>query len=93
MYQHLPASLKKNIHELALGEAQVNIVSRDYYKDDSFCRSNNGEISLWKLYNLFTFVNRNSYIDSFLDRAVSATTFAHQLAGALEHKSTNWFLG
>jgi hypothetical protein len=28
----------------------------------------------------------------FLDRAVSAASFTYQLVGALERKSTNWFL-
>jgi hypothetical protein len=92
MYQHLPASVKKDIPELSLGEAQVNAICRDYYRDNSFCRDESGDISLWRLYNLFTSVNRNSYIDSFLDRAVNAASFTHKLAGALEHKNTNWFL-
>jgi hypothetical protein len=92
MYHHLPTSLKQDIPELALGESQINAVCRDYYKDESFCRNSNGDINLWKLYNLFTAANKNSYIDCFLDRAVNAATFAHQLANALEQKSTNWFL-
>lgn len=92
MYQHLPASIRKNTPELALGESQINSVCRDYYKDDSFCRNEGGDISLWRLYNLFTSANRNSYIDSFLDRAVNAATFTLQLANTMEHKSTNWFL-
>jgi hypothetical protein len=65
MYQHLPTSVKKDVPELALGESQINAVCRDYYKDESFCRSSEGDISLWRLYNLFTSVNRASYIDSF----------------------------
>jgi hypothetical protein len=92
MYQHLPSSIKKDIPELYLGEAQVNTICRDYFKDNSFCRNEQGDISLWKLHNLFTSANKSSYIDSFADRAVGATTFTHQLLGALEQKSPHWFL-
>jgi hypothetical protein len=92
MYQYLPSSVKKDIPELALGESQLNAVCRDYYKDNSFCRNAEGDISLWSLYNLFTSVNRASYIDSFLDRAVNAASFTQKLASTLEHKSINWFL-
>jgi hypothetical protein len=92
MYQHLPSSIKKDIPELALGESQINAVCRDYYKDESFCRDVNGDISLWRLYNLFTSANKASYIDSFADRAINVTTFTNQLASAIEHRGTNWFL-
>jgi hypothetical protein len=92
MSQHLPANIKKDIPELSLGDSQINTICKDYYKDNSFCKGDNGDISLWKLYNLFTSANKASYIDSFLDRAVNASAFTHQLAGALEHKQANWFL-
>jgi hypothetical protein len=92
MYQHLPSSVKKDVPELTLGDSQINTICKDYFKDESFCRSEAGDISLWKLYNLFTSANKASYIDSFLDRAVGAISITHQLAGALEHKQANWFL-
>jgi hypothetical protein len=92
MYQHLPSSIKKDIPELALGDNQINTICKDYFKDESFCKAESGDISLWKLYNLFTSANKASYIDSFLDRAVGATFFTQQIANALEHKSGNWFL-
>jgi hypothetical protein len=40
-------------------------VFRDFYKDESFCRDANGDINLWKLYNLFAGANKSTYIDSF----------------------------
>jgi hypothetical protein len=92
MYQHLPSALKEGIPDLCLGEAQINSLCRDYYKDGSFSRAEGGNISLWKLYNLFTAANKASYIDSILDRAVSVASFAHQLANALGGEQTNWFL-
>jgi hypothetical protein len=93
MYQYLPTSLKQDIPELQFGESQINSVCKDYFRDNSFCRNAEGDMSLWRLYNLFTSANKASYIDSFLDRTVGAATFTSQLAGALEHKSSNWFIG
>lgn len=93
LYQHLPTGFKQGISDLQFGDAQINAVCRDYYKDNSFCRDDNGGINLWRLYNLFTAANKQSYIDTFLDRAVNATTFTSELAYALEHKYDNWFLG
>jgi hypothetical protein len=93
LYQHLPSNLKQDIPDLQFGDAQVNAVCKDYYKDNSFCRDVNGDINLWRLYNLFTAANKQSYIDTFLDRAVNASTFTGELVHALEHKSANWFLG
>lgn len=92
LYQHLPTNLKQDIPDLQFGDAQVNSVCRDYYRDNSFCRDEKGDINLWRLYNLFTAANKQSYIDTFLDRSVNASTFTGELAYALEHKSTNWFL-
>jgi hypothetical protein len=89
MYQHLPANLKADIPELTFGDSHINTVCRDYDRDGSFCRNEQGDISLWKLYNLFTAANKNSYIDSFLDRAVNAAQFSGALANALEHMGTN----
>jgi hypothetical protein len=71
----------------------MNSISRDYYKDNCFNRDEGGDISLWRHYKLFASDNRASYIDSFLERAVDATSFTHQLVQALEHKNGNWFLG
>ena len=52
---------------------------RDFYKDESFCRDRNGNINLWRLYNLFTRVNKNSYIDSFLERSVNAFSLTEEI--------------
>jgi hypothetical protein len=92
MYQYLPTSLKQDIPELQFGDSQINSVCKDYYKDNSFCRDSNGNISLWKLYNLFTTANKASYIDTFADRAVNASALTKGLCDALESKGGNWFL-
>ena len=70
-----------------------NAIARDYYTDKSFCRDDNGDINLWKLYGLFTGANKMSYIDTFLDRSVNTFSFKESLAQALEHNSQmSWFL-
>ncbi len=93
LYQHLPTSQKREIPELLFGDSHINAVARDYYKDNSFCRNEQGEISLWRLYNLLTTANKNSYIDQFLERSVNASELASSLASALEKENTHWFLG
>jgi len=93
LYQYLPAAHKKEIPALTFNDSQFNAVARDYYADKSFCRDVNGDINLWKLYGLFTGANKSSYIDTFLDRSVSAFTFSESLLQALEHESKmSWFL-
>jgi hypothetical protein len=92
MYQHLPNSLKQNIPPMLFGENQMGAVVKDYYRDQSFCRQADGNINLWRLYNLFTGANKSSYIDQFLDRSVNAYHFAEQLRWALEGRQENWYL-
>jgi hypothetical protein len=92
MYPHLPKEMQREISPLLFGDTQLGMVCKDYYKDNSFCRDNDGNINLWKLYNLFTGANKSSYIDTFLDRSVNAFQFVEQLRFALENKQSNWFL-
>jgi hypothetical protein len=92
MYNFLPNAAKKNITPLQLGDAQLSSVVKDYYRDDSFCRDENGNINLWRLYNLFTTSNKTSYIDTFADRSVNAFHFVHELREGLKNKDLNWFL-
>ncbi len=92
MYQHLPNQLKENIPELLFGDNQLGMVLKDYYQDKSFCRANNGDINIWKLYNLLTVANKTSYIDAFLDRSVNAFEFTNAIKNALANEKSNWFL-
>ncbi|WP_230688430.1 DUF3871 family protein [Hymenobacter jeongseonensis] len=92
LYQHLPVAVKANIPALLYGDQQLAAVCKDYYRDKSFCRDENGDISLWKAYNLFTGVNKSTYIDQFLDRSVNALDFAAQVQDALEGQSASWYL-
>jgi hypothetical protein len=72
MYPHLTRSMQVEITPLRFRDAQINAVVSDYYKDRSFCRMENGEINLWRVYNLLTNANKSTYIDNFLERSVSA---------------------
>jgi hypothetical protein len=92
MYTQLPVEIRNSIHPLLFGDSQINAVVRDYYKDQSFCRMENGTISLWRLYNLITGANKSSYIDSFAERSVNAYHFVEQLRWELENPGQSWFL-
>jgi hypothetical protein len=92
MYPHLTRSMQADITPLRFGDAQINAVVSDYYKDRSFCRTDNGEINLWRIYNLLTNANKSTYIDSFLERSVSAYNLVEQIKNSIQHKSFNWFL-
>ena len=73
------------------GDSQIGAVVKDYYNDQSFCRSSDGHISLWKLYNLFTGANKSTYIDQFVDRSANAYSFVEQIRWGLEGR-TNWYI-
>jgi len=92
MYQHLPYELKKDIPALLMGDTQIGAVCKDFYRDESFSRDADGNINLWKLYNLFTGANKSSYIDSFLDRSVNAFNLVEQIRCGLEGKTDCWYL-
>jgi hypothetical protein len=92
MYPHLPPSLRAEIPPLLFGDQMMANVVKDYYRDQSFCRDANGNINLWRLYNLFTGANKSSYIDSFLDRSVNAYQLVEQIRWGLEEKNSNWYL-
>ena len=93
LYQYLPKKDKVGIPELLITDSQFGIVAKDYYKDQSFCRNTNGDINLWKLYNLLTGANKSSYIDKFLERGINAYEFTQGISLALREESEySWFL-
>ncbi|MFX1708110.1 DUF3871 family protein [Chitinophaga sp. CC14] len=92
LYTFLPAQVKAEIPSLLFGDTMISTVCRDYYKDESFCRLDDGSINLWRLYNLFTGANKSSYIDTFLDRSVNAFQFTEQIKSALDNQRHSWFL-
>lgn len=92
MYQYLPNNFRKELPKLLFPDGHLSAVVRDYYQDESFCRDDHGTISLWRLYNLFTGANKQSYIDTFLDRSVNAYDFVSGIGRALDNGGKNWFL-
>ncbi len=94
LYNYLPKNEKAHIPELLLNDGNINAVAKDYYNDKSFCRDTNGDINLWKFYNLLTGSNKSSYIDTFLDRGVNAFDFSKGISKALSDSNSNyaWFL-
>ena len=93
MYKHLPAKSKTGIEPILLGDQQLSAVVRNYYEDENFAKAEDDSISLWKLYNLLTGVNKSSYIDQFLERTVNANDFVQDIA---QHKTghiKSWFMG
>ncbi len=93
MYPYLSKKMQSDIPQLLFGDTQLSAVVKDYYKDESFCKDNEGNINLWKLYNLFTGTNKTTYIDMFLERSVNAFQFVHGIKHALSSGSNNWYLG
>ena len=92
LYQYLPPAQKRDIPPLLLGDSQINTIARDYYRDASFCRSEDGTISLWNVYNLFTGAVKSSYIDTFVDRNVNSFQFSQSLLEAVQGGRNSWYL-
>ena len=94
LYNFLPKKEKLLLPELLLNDGHLTTVAKDYYQDESFCKNENGEINLWKFYNLLTGSNKSSYLDKFLDRGVNAFDFSTGVSHALDNKNSKhaWFL-
>lgn len=92
LYQYLPVKQKKEIDLLPLSDTQLTSVARDYFQDRSFCRSEKGDIDLWKVYNLFTSATKSSYIDTYLDRNVGSYNFMGTLIDSLRGDKKSWYL-
>jgi hypothetical protein len=93
LYQYLPLKTKKALDTaVPISDTQISMVGKDYYEDKSFCRSEDGNIDLWKVYNLFTSATKSSYIDTFLNRNVGSLLFINSLAQHLKNEKLSWFL-
>ena len=93
LYNYLPKKEKAELPTLLVNDGQINSIARDYYQDESFCRDDNGNINLWKVFNLFTSANKSSYIDTFLDRNANVFDFTKGLKNTLSsHSNYSWFL-
>ena len=94
LYNFLPKKGKLLLPELLLNDGHLTAVAKDYYQDESFCKNENGDINLWKFYNLLTGSNKTSYLDKFLDRGVNAFDFTTGVSDALDNRNSkhSWFL-
>ena len=94
LYQYLPTEQKRMLPQMLMTDTQIGIVAKSFYNDDNFSLPDNqGEISMWNVYNLLTGANKTSYIDNFLDRAYNATQLADGLNKALYGDSEYaWFI-
>jgi len=92
MYPFLTSREKLGIPALELGDSQISTVIRNYYKDQSFKRDDDGNINLFRFYNLLTGANKSSYIDTFLDRTVNALSFTQVLLNSLRTGQYLWYL-
>ncbi|MEH6703318.1 MAG: DUF3871 family protein [Galbibacter orientalis] len=92
MYQHLPKNEQCGIFPVLLNDSQINNVVKEYYNCSNFSRNSNGDINLWRLYNLLTEANKSSYIDSFLERSVNSFELVQNIGVSLKNGTPNWFL-
>jgi hypothetical protein len=92
LYQYLPSNQRRSIPALLVGDQQLAAIARDYYRNESFCRQDDGSISLWHVYNLFTGAVKSSYVDTFLDRNVNSFELSHSLLRMLQGREDSWFL-
>jgi hypothetical protein len=92
LYNYLPQKQRKDIEKLPLSDTQISMVAKDYYQDKSFCRSEDGNIDMWKVYNLFTSSSKSSYIDTFLDRNAGSLIFISGLINHFRSSTKSWYL-
>ena len=57
--------LKSEIPPILFGDQQMSTVVKDFYRENSFSRDNQGNINLWKLYNLFIGANKAVILTAF----------------------------
>ena len=94
LYQYLPAKEKKLLPEFEFTDTHVNLIARNFYRDENFSYSPaKKNINMWQVFNLFTEANKCSYIDTFLSRSAGATDFTRGICEALEGKEGyGWFI-
>lgn len=92
LYNAMPIGLRAGIPEIGLSDSQLSAVASDYFKDRSHARNEDGTISCWNMYNLFTGANKSSYIDTFLDRNVKVFEGAMHIQEVVRDKGISWYL-
>jgi hypothetical protein len=79
----MPSNERKGYPEMLFTEHQLNLMVDGYYNDPNFGRRFDGSIDMWRLYNLFTSANKQSYIDKFLDRGLNASMVVDNISSYL----------
>jgi hypothetical protein len=92
LYKFLPDKNSMHIQPLEFGDQQMGAVVKDFYNDVNFSSAADGTISLWRLFNLLTGVNKSTYIDNFLDRACNASEIVLEIAQHKAELKNSWFL-
>lgn len=93
LYGFLPKAQKALIPALDFNDSHLTTMAKDYYTDHEFSCDSDGSINLWNVYNLFTQANKNSYIDTILDRSVNALEFSQGLQRAKQGSPEyEWFI-
>ncbi|WP_418637128.1 DUF3871 family protein [Winogradskyella sp.] len=92
MFQHLNKTEQQGIFPLLLNDSQINNVVKEYYNCPNFKRSEDGNINMWNLYNLFTEANKSSYIDSNFERNVNTYQYVNHLVESLKNDSASYYI-
>ena len=93
LYKYMPDELKLGLTPLCFGDQQMGAVTKDFFNDENFSTSlETGTINLWKLYNLLTGVNKSTYIDQFLQRAINAQELVLEIAQHKSGEKSSWYL-
>lgn len=92
LYRFLPDKNAMHIQPLEFGDQQMGAVVKDFYSDANFSSNADGTISLWRLFNLLTGVNKSTYIDNFLTRACNASEIVLEIAQHKAELKNSWYL-
>jgi hypothetical protein len=92
LYKYIPEQEKTGITPIYFGDQQMGSVARDYFSDENFSALGDSTLNLWRLYNLLTGVNKSTYIDNFLDRAINAQGLVLEIAQHKLGEKSSWYL-
>jgi len=92
MYANMPNDLKTGIPNLVLTDNMISNAVRDYYSDENFKRNDDGTMTMWNFYNLFTESTKSSYIDTFLERTTNAFDVSKHISNSIFHNLNSWYL-
>ncbi len=93
LYKYMPDDLKLGLTPLCFGDQQMGAVAKDFFNDANFSTNmETGTINLWRLYNLLTGVNKSTYIDQFLQRAINAQELVLEIAQHKSGEKSSWYL-